>query len=118
MFDKLLKEYCEENDFEIREYSGRNYAKDLMAIVIPNGMRSFGMFVHEFTLKLIEAERELKETNQDCDKDSSEAFELWEDFIQTLEFDTLGRDDQVIYSRNFKWIDFQNATEEDQENED
>ena len=117
MFDKLLKKYCEENDFEIREYSGRNYAKDLMAIVIPNGMRSFGMFVHEFSLKLIEAERELKEQKEDLHQ-ISEAFELWEDFIQTLEFDSLGRDDQVIYSRNFKWIDFQNATEEDQENED
>lgn len=116
MFDKLLKEYCKENDFEIREYSGRYGANGLLGIVIPNGMRSFGIFVHGVTLIICQNALELQ--GEEKESESQELYELWDHFINTLEFDSMGRDDQVIYSREFKWIDFQNATEKDFEDED
>ena len=113
MFDKILKEICEENEYEIREYSGRSFAKDLMGIVIPNGMRSFGMFVHELTLKVSTNALELQ--GEDKDSEAREMYELLENFIQTLEFDSMGRDEQVLYSREFKWADYQNAIGEEEE---
>lgn len=116
MFEMILKDYCEDEGFEIQNYSGRSFAKDLVGIVIPNGMRSFGMFVYGLTL--IICERALELQGEEKESESLELYELLEDFIETLEFDSMGRDDQVIYSRNFKWIDFQNATEKDSEDED
>ena len=113
MFDKILKDYCEENEYEIREYSGRYGANGLVGIVIPNGMRSFGMFVHELTL--IVCERALELQGEEKESESQELYELLEYFIETLEFDSMGRDDQVIYSRNFKWSDYQNAIGEDED---
>lgn len=113
MFDMILKDYCEDEGFEIQHYSGRSFANDLMGIVIPNGMRSFGMFVHGLTL--IVSTRALELQGEEKDSESQELYELLEEFIETLEFDSMGRDDQVIYSRNFKWIDFQNAIEKDSE---
>ena len=115
MFDKLLKEYCEENEFEIREYSGRYGANGLMGIVIPNGMRSFGIFIHEFTLKLVEAEKELEGREKEIA--DVELFETWDYFVNSLEFDSMGRDDQVIYSREFNWVEFQKAVEEESDEE-
>lgn len=114
MFDMILKDYCEDEGFEIQNYSGRSFAKDLMGIVIPNGMRSFGMFVHELTLIVSTRALELQ-GEEEKESESLELYELLDDFIKTLEFDSMGRDEQVIYSRNFKWIDFQNATEKDSE---
>lgn len=112
MFDKILKEICEENEYEIREYSGRNFARDLMGIVIPNGMRSFGMFVHELTLKVSANALELQV--EEKDSEANEMYELLDDFIKSLEFDSMGRDDQILYNRNFKWEDYQNAIGEDE----
>lgn len=110
MFDMILKDYCEDEGFQISEYSGRNFARDLMAIVLPNGLRTIAIFVQEFTLRLVEAEKELEGSEKEIA--NVELFERWDDFIKTLESDSMGRDEQVIYSRNFKWIDFQKATEE------
>lgn len=107
MFDMILKDYCEENEYEIRNYSGRGFANNLVGIVIPNGMRSFGMFVHELTL--IVCERALELQGEEKEHESQELYELLDDFIKSLEFDSMGRDDQVLYSRNFKWEDYQNA---------
>lgn len=111
MFDMILKDYCEDERFEICDYSGRGFANNLVGVVIPNGMRSFGMFVHELTL--IVCERALELQGEEKESESQELYELLDDFIKTLEFDSMGRDDQVIYSRNFKWADFQKAIGED-----
>ena len=115
MFDMILNDYCEDEGFEIQEYSGRSFAKDLVGIVIPNGMRSFGMFVHGLTLIVSTRALELQGESEDKESEANELYELLEDFIETLEFDSMGRDEQVIYSRNFKWIDFEKATETDSE---
>jgi hypothetical protein len=113
MFNLILKDYCEDESFEIREYSGRYGANGLMGIVIPNGMRSFGMFVHELTL--IVCERALELQGEEKESESQELYELLDDFIKSLEFDSMGRDDQILYSRKFKWEDYQNAIGEDEE---
>lgn len=112
MFNLILKDYCEDESFEIREYSGRYGANGLMGIVIPNGMRSFGMFVHELTL--IVCERALELQGEEKDSEANEMYELLDDFIKSLEFDSMGRDDQILYNRNFKWEDYQNAIGEDE----
>ena len=67
------------------------------------------MFVYR--LALIVCDRALELQGEEKESESQELYDLLEDFIETLEFDSMGRYDQVIYSRNFKWIDFQNATE-------
>lgn len=97
IFTDLLIPFCEAREYEYREYSGRNFAKDCFAFVIPNGSRELISFVFELTKECMEI---------DSEDDRNDMLEELQDFFKSIETDSMGRDSQVIYSRNLKWSDY------------
>jgi hypothetical protein len=103
IFTDLLIPFCEAREYEYREYSGRNFAKDCFAFVIPNGNRELISFVFELATECMEI---------DSEDDRELVLEEIEDFFRTIETDSMGRDSQVIYSRNLKWSEYEQSLEE------
>jgi len=99
VFENILKPFCEANDYELREYSGRNFANDCLAIVIPNGTS----YLIEFVSKVWE---NIYSENLDPETDLPIAVEWFSDFFSNIETDSMGRDDQVIYNREYKWTEY------------
>lgn len=115
MFHESLMQYCRENDIELRNYSGRNYAKDCLGIILPNGNRAAISFIHDLTKKIVcEA---MEKQQEDETFDVGLVFELLDEFVNGLEFDSMGRDDQVIYNREFKYAEFENLLNDGDEDE-
>lgn len=115
MFHEILTQYCSENDIELRNYSGRNYAKDCLGILLPNGMRSVCGFIHGLTLKISTEAIDLQ--GNDKDSESDLLYEYLEEFVNGLEFDSMGRDEQVIYNRDFKYAEFEDLLTDGDEDE-
>ena len=103
IFTDLLIPFCEAREYEYREYSGRNFANDCFAIVIPTGNRELISFVTYLTKECCEI---------DSEDDRNDALELIEEFFSSIETDSMGRDSQVIYSRNLKWSEYEESLEE------
>lgn len=101
IFTDLLIPFCESREYEYREYSGRNFAKDCFAFVIPNGNRELISFVFELTKECTEIDSE----------DEKGYMEEIEDFFRTIETDSMGRDSQVIYSRSLKWSEYAESSD-------
>jgi len=110
VFENILKPFCEANDYELRKYSGRNFAKDCLAIVIPNSTRYLIKFVSEVW-------EQIYSENLDSETDLPITVEWFSDFFSNIETDSMGRDDQVIYNREYKWSEFQKEDcSDDEEN--
>ena len=105
----FLQDFCEANQYDIREYSGRNFARDCVGIVIPRRSQSLFGF---YTAKAI------SEIGDDTDsKDRENFFELLEDFLKGAETDEMGRDDIILYNRHWKYAEwFPEEVLEDSEN--
>lgn len=104
IFTDLLIPFCEAREYEYREYSGRNFAKDCFAFVIPNGDRELVSFVFELATECMEI---------DSEDDRELVKEELNDFFRSIETDSMGRDSQVIYSRNLKWSEYRELCPEE-----
>lgn len=102
IFTDLLIPFCEAREYEYREYSGRDFAKDCFGFVIPNGNRELISFVFGLTKECMEI---------DSEDDREMALELIEEFFSSIETDSMGRDSQVIYSRTLKWSEYKESLE-------
>lgn len=102
IFTDLLIPFCEAREYEYREYSGRNFAKDCFAFVIPNGSQELISFVTYLMKECCEI---------DSEDDREMVLEEIEDFFRTIETDSMGRDSQVIYSRNLKWSEYRESSD-------
>ena len=102
IFTELLIPFCEAREYEYREYSGRNFAKDCFGFVIPNGSYQLCSFVFELTKECMEI---------DSEDDRELVLEEIEDFFRTIETDSMGRDSQVIYSKSLKWSEYRESSD-------
>lgn len=102
IFTDLFIPFCEAREYEYREYSGRYFAKDCFAFVIPSGDRELISFVFELTKECMEI---------DSEDDRNYALEQIEDFFRSIETDSMGRDSQVIYSRELKWSEYAESSD-------
>ncbi len=113
MYDaiEILKTYCSDNDIEIRNYSGRNFAKDCIGIIIPNGDRSLVNFVSEVWQSVCSE-------NLDPETDLKIAIEFYSDFFSGIETDSMGRDYQIVYNREYKYAEYFSEIEDEEISED
>lgn len=96
-FFSVLSGFCESREYKLREYSGRNRASNCIGIVVPNGSFNLIQFVYGLT-------KEISEIDSDIEREN--AFEYLEEFFSDLETDSFGRDSQILYNRNFLWLEF------------
>ena len=104
-FENILKVYCSQNGYQLREYSGRYNAKDCIGIVIPNGSRQLVKFVSELW-------EFLYNEGLDEETDMPIAIDWISEFFSNIETDSMGRDDQILYNRNFNWSEYNSEDEE------
>lgn len=104
-FKNILIPFCKENEYRIRNYSGRYHANDCIGIVIPNRETfSFIGSLVEYT----------NNEGLDPETDGPVAFEILSDFISGFETDSMGRDEMIIYNRRYNFAEhFETASEED-----
>lgn len=93
-FFSVLTDFCESREYKLRDYSGRNHANNCIGIVVPNGSFNLIQFVYGLTKNISEIDIDIEREN---------AFEYLNEFISDLETDSLGRDSQILYNRNFLW---------------
>jgi hypothetical protein len=105
--EDILIPYCQESEYKFFEYSGRNSAKDCIGIEIPSG------YVFKMISELIGTINGFADLEQD---DYDNLFGELEDYINDIELDSFGRDSQVVYNRNWKWVDVEDILRKDEQN--
>jgi hypothetical protein len=102
-FKDILEPFCEAaDDYELREYSGRNYANNCVGVMIPS--RGLIQFVMKLTKETMEA-------------DNVDFVEELEDFLRNIEQDSMGRHDIILYNSGWKWAEYNPEWLEDIEEE-
>ena len=92
----ILIPYCQESEYKLFEYTGRNFAKDCIGIEIPSG------YVFKMISELISQVNGFSDLEQD---DYDILFGELADFVNDVETDSFGKDSHVVYNRNWKWVD-------------
>lgn len=87
-FYSVFVEVCENLEYELMKYNGRNFTKDILAVVIPKHLSHF--FVFELTKNVMEFE-------------DVEMINVLAEFVKNLEMDSYGLDEIVLYNRYYKY---------------
>lgn len=96
-FYSVFVEVCEKLEYELMKYDGRNFAKNVLSVVIPKHLSHF--FVFELTKDVMEYE-------------DVEMINELSAFVKNLEIDSYGRDEIVLYNRSYKYEMFFPEAEE------
>lgn len=96
-FYSVFVEVCKNLEYELMKYDGRNFAKNVLAVVIPKHLSHF--FVFELTKDVMEYE-------------DVEMINALSEFVKNLEIDSYGHDEIVLYNRSYKYEMFFPKAEE------
>ena len=97
--EDVLVPYCHDSEYKIFKYSGRNFANDCIGIEIPSG------YIFKMISELIGT---INNGFADSEQDDYDIpFGELEDYINDIELDSFGKYSQVVYNRNWKWVDME-----------